>query len=152
MAIPDPDFLSDPPPSASPRPEGEGSGVRVDLVAQLTAQLEQERSARQQAESAAQAATAESARAQHISDIALRYKLPAELAKRLQGNTLAEIEADAKQLTRILGRWPSQWSNEAPITASPGLVSDPAPSSRVTTLLDLVNGTGQSRPFRPSDD
>jgi hypothetical protein len=139
MAIPDPDFLSDQPNAP-------------DLVAQLTAQLEQERSARQQAESAAQTAAAESARAQHVTEIALRYKLPTELAKRLQGNTPAEIEADAKQLTKSLGRWPSQWSNEAPITASPGLVSDPAQSSRATTLLDIVNGNRQSRPFRPSDE
>ena len=138
-----------PPAPPDPAPDQATSSAAPDLVAQLTAQLEQERSARQQAESAAQAIAAESARTQHISEIALRYKLPTELAKRLQGTTPAEIEADAKQLSASLARWPVGWNNTP---TSTGLVSDPAPSSRATTLLDLVNGNRQSRPFRPSED
>ena len=124
---------------------------QVPAQPDLLAQLEQERAARQQAESAAQAAAAEATRAQHITEIALRYKLPAELAKRLQGTTPAEIEADAKQLASSISLSALAGKGSG-IGVSPGLVSDPAGSSRVTTLLDLVNGTHNPHPFRPADD
>jgi hypothetical protein len=48
-----------------------------------------------------EAEDAEKAKVQHellIENIALKYKLPAKLAKRLQGSTREEIEADAKEL------------------------------------------------------
>jgi hypothetical protein len=127
----------------------------VTSVQSLSALLAEERTARQQAETQAQRTAAESARLQHVTEVATRYHLPPELSQRLQGSTLAEIEADAKAVLKALGRLPTApaapGSPSVPRTAT-GLVSDPTPPSRARQLLERVNGSPNPHPFLGSGE
>lgn len=96
---------------------GEGGAIGAGPApGELPPQVEALRSALERAQAEARQAHTEAARAR----VAARWRLPEPLARRLRGETEAELEADARELARILPR-PASAANPA---GDPGLTLD----------------------------
>jgi len=111
--------------------------------------VETERKARQAAEEKAAKAEQERTRQQLVMEVATAHKLPPEIAKRLQGNTKEELEADAKLVVEAL-KLPAQGagsSNQTNINL--GTLGDLPTPSRADQLINLVDtGRATENPFR----
>jgi len=113
--------------------------------------VETERKAREAAEAAAKKAEQERTRLQIVSDVATSFKLPPELAKRLQGNTKEEIEADAKLVVDALKAQglSTQGAGSSKTQVNTGTLGDATPASRANMLVDMVEkGRVTDNPFR----
>lgn len=113
----------------------------------VTAKLEAAEKARADAEAAVAKASAEAARTQMITEIAAQYKLTPTLAKRLQGTTKEELEADAKSLAAELGSG-GNGQQQRPGQTPAGLIGEQTPPSRAKQLLDSINPPPGSNPFK----
>ena len=123
----------------------------VKLNEQMISTVETERKAREAAEAAAKKAEQERTRLQIVSDVATSFKLPPELAKRLQGNTKEEIEADAKLVVDALKAQglSTQGAGSSKTQVNTGTLGDATPASRANTLVDMVEkGRVTDNPFR----
>lgn len=123
----------------------------VKLNEQMISTVETERKAREAAEAAAKKAEQERTRLQIVSDVATSFKLPPELAKRLQGNTKEEIEADAKLVVDALKAQglSTQGAGSSKTQVNTGTLGDATPASRANMLVDMVEkGRVTDNPFR----
>jgi len=126
----------------------------VKLNEQMISTVETERKAREAAEAAAKKAEQERTRLQIVSDVATSFKLPPELAKRLQGNTKEEIEADAKLVVDALKAQglSTQGAGSSKTQVNTGTLGDATPASRANLLIDLVEkGRTTDNPFRKQE-
>lgn len=103
------------------------------LLQDLKTELESERKKRADAEATAQKVQAEAQRATLIGEIAAQYGLTPNVAKRLQGTTKEELEADAKALAAELKLAPRS-NGQTPA----GLIGEQAQASRAKQLLDMA--------------
>ena len=124
----------------------------VKLNEQMISTVETERKAREAAEAAAKKAEQERTRLQIVNDVATANKLPPELAKRLQGNTKEEIEADAKLVVDALkaqGLSTQGAGSSRTQQVNTGTLGDATPASRANMLVDMVEkGRVTDNPFR----
>lgn len=123
----------------------------VKLNEQMISTVETERKAREAAEAAAKKAEQERTRLQIVNDVATANKLPPELAKRLQGNTKEEIEADAKLVVDALKAQglSTQGAGSSKTQVNTGTLGDATPASRANMLVDMVEkGRVTDNPFR----
>lgn len=124
----------------------------VKLNEQMISTVEAERKACEAAEAAAKKAEQERTRLQIVSDVATANKLPPELAKRLQGNTKEEIEADAKLVVDALkaqGLSTQGAGSSRTQQVNTGTLGDATPASRANMLVDMVEkGRVTDNPFR----
>lgn len=102
------------------------------LLQDLKTELESERKKRADAEATAQKVQADAQRATLIGEIATQYGLTPNVAKRLQGTTKEELEADAKALAAELKLARSNGQTPA------GLIGEQAQASRAKQLVDMA--------------
>lgn len=120
-----------------------------DLLAQLTA----EREARATAEKTAK-------REQMIQSAASKFQLPAELAKRLHGETAEELEADAAELAKLVKPQTPNAPSTQTRTLATGNIAPPKgenDSELARRLVDRIrNGKTTSmrftEPYNPDDN
>jgi hypothetical protein len=71
-------------------------------IDRLTKMFEESEKRRNDAEQAALTATKQAQREQLLQSVVAKFQLPAELAKRLHGETAEELEADAAELAQLV--------------------------------------------------
>lgn len=114
----------------------------------LADELKAEKEARLAAEAAATKAKADADRTQMITEIATQYKLSAALAKRLQGSTKEELEADAKALAAEVGTPNGNGQGKQGGLTPAGLIGEQAPPSRANKLINMVEPQEPQNAFK----
>lgn len=124
----------------------------VKLNEQMISTVEAERKAREAAEAAAKKAEQERTRLQIVNEVATANGIKPELAKRLQGTTREEIEADAKLVVDALkaqGLSTQGAGSSRTQQVNTGTLGDATPASRANMLVDMVEkGRVTDNPFR----
>lgn len=123
----------------------------VKLNEQMISTVEAERKAREAAEAAAKKAEQERTRLQIVNEVATANGIKPELAKRLQGTTREEIEADAKLVVDALKAQglSTQGAGSSRTQVNTGTLGDATPASRANMLVDMVEkGRVTDNPFR----